>query len=875
MRVINFFYENDESLAERLSAIKSEKNIFIQIFCGASLRKKALPLLSFISQNLPQAKVLLASSFAEMSDGEYKSNSISISISIFQKTNIKTLSFGNENPTNIADKIAISTTKQTKMVIIFCNGLQINSAILLESLTKQIPQVVIAGGNVSDDLHFGKCFVGSDKGIENIAVSVAILDSEVLQIYRDYIFEYNRIGLDMVVTHAENGVVYKINNQPIMDIYKRYLGKYISDTLPENGYQFPLTFFDGDLLVGRTVFGKTKEGGLIYGGDIKKGTKVKFGVASSLDIMTEMSKQLISLSSQNIDAFYVYSCVGRYLYFKDTILDYNVKMFNNIAPMAGFFTFGEFYHKGNKNYLLNNTNTFIALSEGTNEPKSNTIHELDAQPNTADTIIYGLRNLSSVSNSDYLEIMSIFKQYKDLLEKSLIVIYFDKNGNIIDANNLFLNIAKYAKSEIVGRKFGSIIAADSANNISDIWNAIKEKQIFSGIIKSKASDNSDFYTKTIIKPIFNKQNEIMLFVCSMDDVTNFEVNKQNLERSVSVLTETSLEKDIIIDNYNSLLDRSTAMVRIKNERFIEVNKSCEEMFGYDRQSMINKHVSLILKPNKDMSAIIGKIRKTLQEKGYEKLYMDCVDSNNKTIFVQVYLMGIKSHKSSTYDEAYGILHNVTELFQMQKELEDVQKEVLYAMGTISEGRSRETGNHIKRVAEFTYLLSNLYGLDKKTAELYKIASPMHDIGKLAIPDHILHKPGKLTDEEFVEMKTHAQKGYDMLCFSNRSILRTAAEIALTHHEWWNGNGYPNKLEGENIPICGRIVAVADVFDALSHDRCYKKAWPINEVVEHFVKNKGVQFDAKIVDLLLENIDEFLKIKERYADTFCELEGGGH
>ena len=204
---------------------------------------------------------------------------------------------------------------------------------------------------------------------------------------------------------------------------------------------------------------------------------------------------------------------------------------------------------------------------------------------------------------------------------------------------------------------------------------------------------------------------------------------------------------------------------------------------------------------------------------------------------------------------------------MQQELEDVQKEVLYAMGTISEGRSRETGNHIKRVAEFTYLLANLYGLDKQQAELLKIASPMHDIGKLAIPDAILNKPGKLTDEEFEIMKTHAQQGYDMLCFSNRSILKTAAEIALTHHEWWNGNGYPQKLKATQIPLCGRIVAVADVFDALSHDRCYKKAWPINEVVEHMMKNKGVQFEAKLVDLLVEHIDDFVKIKEEYADKF--------
>lgn len=869
MRVLNFFYENNEKLAQKLAEFSNEENIFLQIFCSSNLQKKAPPLLAFIKQNLPKAQILLASSFAEMGDGLYKQNSIAISISIFKKTSVKTLSFASENPANIADKIAVNVSERTKLVIIFSDSLKINSELLLESLTHKIPKIAIAGGNVSDDLCFGKCFVGTDKGIENVALGVAILDSDSLQIHRDYVFQYSRIGLDMVVTEAKNGVIYKINNQPILDIYKRYLGKYISDTLPENGYQFPLTFYDGDLLVGRTVSGKTKDGGLAYMGDIKQGAKVKFGVASSLDIVAEMSKQLVTLGSQNFDAFYVYSCVGRYLYFKETILDYNIKIFNNIAPMAGFFTFGEFYHENNKNYLLNNTNTFIALSEGVNEPRSNTIHELNTNPNTADTIIYGLRQLSSVSNSDYLEIMSVFKQYKELLEKSLIVVYFNQNGNIIDANNLFLNIARCSKKDIIGKKFSSIIAQDSANNINNIWDAIKANQIFQGVVKNEARDGEYFYTKTIIKPIFNKENQILLYVCSMDDITNLEVNRQNLEQSVSVLTEHSIEKDNIIDNYNSLLDRSTAMVRIKNERFIEVNKSCEELFGYDRQSMINKHVSLILKPSQDMPAVIGKIRRTLQEKGYEKIYMDCIDSNNRPLFIQVYLMAIKSHKSDTYDEAYGILHDVTELFNMQKELEDVQKEVLYAMGAISEGRSRETGNHIKRVAEFTYLLSRLYGLDKKTSELYKIASPMHDIGKLAIPDSILHKPGKLTDEEFAEMKTHAKKGYDMLCFSNRTILKTSATIALTHHEWWNGNGYPNKISGEDIPLCGRIVAVADVFDALSHDRCYKKAWPLNEVIEHFAKNKGIQFDPKIVDLLLENIDAFVKIKERYVDVFEE------
>lgn len=870
MRVLNFVYENDGLLLQKLRHLKEEPNIFIQIFCSSTLKSKSQILIDFILMNLPQAKILLTSSFGELSDGNFYTNKIAISISIFQKTTIETFSFPNTAPESIANEIAKSVSSSTKLIIMFGNCLVFNTSKLLDCLTDRIPHIPIAGGNAGDDVSFNRCFVGSDKGIGDSVISAAILDSEVLQVYADSIFNYNRIGLDMVVTDCEEGgIIRTLNNQPILDIYERYLGKYIADTLPTNGYQFPLIFADGDLLVGRSVFIKTRDNALMYGGDFKKGAKVKFGVASSIDNMAEMSKRLTHFASKNVDCFYVYTCMGRYWYFKDTIMDYNAKIINNIAPMSGFFTFGEFYHHNNKNYVLNNTNTLVALSEGISELKTNTIHELEINTHSLDIVIYGLRNLSYVSNNDYLEVMGIFKQYKDLLEKSLFVVYFDTKGNIIDINKSLLEISRFKRDELVGKKFGSFIAKDSANNIDDIWAVLQKRQTFSGILKSlTADDNSFFYAKAIIKPIVNAKNEVMMYVCSLDDITDFEVKKQSLERSVNVLTEVSVEKDYLIQNYQTLLDRSTAMVVMRDEKFVEVNQSCEEMFGYKRKDMIDRHVSLIFKPDPDIPHKIAGIRKELREQGFTKAYLNCIDSKNKPLYLQVYLMATKSAKNDPkFNTAYGIFHNVTEIFQMQQELEDVQKEVLYAMGTISEGRSRETGNHIKRVAEFTYLLSNLYGLDKKQAELLKIASPMHDIGKLAIPDAILNKPGKLTDEEFEIMKTHAQKGYDMLCFSNRSILKTAAEIALTHHEWWNGNGYPQKLKGTGIPLCGRIVAVADVFDALSHDRCYKKAWPINEVVEHMMKNKGVQFEAKLVDLLVEHIDDFVKIKEEYADKF--------
>ena len=202
-----------------------------------------------------------------------------------------------------------------------------------------------------------------------------------------------------------------------------------------------------------------------------------------------------------------------------------------------------------------------------------------------------------------------------------------------------------------------------------------------------------------------------------------------------------------------------------------------------------------------------------------------------------------------------------------KDIEEIQKEIIFTMGSIGESRSKETGNHVKRVAEYSKLLAELYGFSPEEAELLKQASPMHDIGKVAIPDSILNKPGKLTKKEMVLMQTHALKGYDMLKSSNRTLLKTAAIVALEHHERWDGKGYPTGLKGNEIHIYGRITAVADVFDALGSDRCYKQAWKDKKIFKYFKEEKGKHFDPKLVKLFFKNIDKFLEIRDKYKDEF--------
>ena len=202
---------------------------------------------------------------------------------------------------------------------------------------------------------------------------------------------------------------------------------------------------------------------------------------------------------------------------------------------------------------------------------------------------------------------------------------------------------------------------------------------------------------------------------------------------------------------------------------------------------------------------------------------------------------------------------------LTEEIVATQREVVLTLGEVVETRSKETAQHVKRVAEYSYLLAVKAGLSEERAHLLRMASPMHDVGKIGIPDSILFKPGKLTDEEFSIIKTHTVIGHSILKASPRRIMRTAATIALQHHEHWDGGGYPHGLVEDETHIFGRITALADVFDALSCDRVYKKAWPLDDVLEYLRDKRGRQFDPHLVDIFLDNLDEILAIRAMYPD----------
>lgn len=205
------------------------------------------------------------------------------------------------------------------------------------------------------------------------------------------------------------------------------------------------------------------------------------------------------------------------------------------------------------------------------------------------------------------------------------------------------------------------------------------------------------------------------------------------------------------------------------------------------------------------------------------------------------------------------------IWETTLELHDVKFEIITRLANATEHRDPETGMHILRMAYYCGELGLEIGMQPRDCDLLVRAAPMHDVGKIAVPDHILLKPGRLSEEEFAIMKTHAESGAKILAGSQHKLIHIAQKIAIAHHEKWDGSGYPLGLKGEDIPLWGRIAAIADVFDALSTKRPYKEAWSAEDSFAEIERIKGTHLDPQLVDAFLKVKNRILVIKDKFVD----------
>ncbi|MGE4455488.1 MAG: HD domain-containing phosphohydrolase [Arcobacteraceae bacterium] len=473
---------------------------------------------------------------------------------------------------------------------------------------------------------------------------------------------------------------------------------------------------------------------------------------------------------------------------------------------------------------------------------------------------------------EYQKTLKLLEQYKLAVDESSILSKTDTKGVITYVNDTFCTISKYHRDELIGKPHNIVRHPDMPKEtFRQMWKTIKEdKKIWQGKIKNLAKDGSIYIVNTTVVPILNPNGDIDEFVGIRHDITELESYKEVLETKLNSTDLDLKNKMHLVKEYETALNLATSLIRIDNvnHQITFVNDKFLIVSGYQKDELLGKNFFDIVKKNKKEE--IKNHLETVEEIGQWIGVVECVNKDKKTFYMDFTFKAIKDI-NNMITEFMGIGKDVTEIIELHKEIEDTQKDVIFSLGSIGEARSKETGNHVKRVAEYSKLLALLYGLDEVEAELLKIASPMHDIGKIGIPDAILNKPAKFTPEEFEIMKNHAVIGFKMLNGSDRKLLKTSATIAYEHHEKWDGSGYPRGLKGEEIHIYGRITAIADVFDALGSDRCYKKAWDLDRILNLFKEEKGRHFDPVLIDLFFENLDKFLAIRDTYTDEYEELD----
>lgn len=460
---------------------------------------------------------------------------------------------------------------------------------------------------------------------------------------------------------------------------------------------------------------------------------------------------------------------------------------------------------------------------------------------------------------------TLLEQYKNAVDTTSILSKADLQGKITFVNKKFCELSKYKEEELLGQPHSILRHPDMPKEtFANLWETIQNKKTWRGKVKNKAKDGSSYTVDATIIPIVNSNDEIIEYVGLRYDITELEQYKELLEVNLDNKEMDLAQKVHMLEEYEKAINESATFSRTdKNGRLVHVNDNFCKISGYSREELIGNSHNIVRHP--DMSKDVFKeLWKTIKAKKIWKGIIKNLTKEGKTNHMSTTIVPILDLNGQIV-EYMSIRFEVSDLINLQKEIEDTQKEVVYTMGAIGESRSKETGNHVKRVAEYSKVLAKLYGMDEDKAEMLRQASPMHDIGKVAIPDAILNKPGKLDAQEWNIMQTHSKLGYNMLKHSERELLQAAATVAYEHHEKWDGSGYPRGLKAKEIHIYGRITSIADVFDALGSDRCYKKAWELDKILQLFRDERGKHFDPELVDLFFDNLDKFLEIRDLYKD----------
>jgi PAS domain S-box-containing protein len=456
----------------------------------------------------------------------------------------------------------------------------------------------------------------------------------------------------------------------------------------------------------------------------------------------------------------------------------------------------------------------------------------------------------------------LLEQYRLLLESSALVATLDPDGRITYANDRLGQLTGHDREALIGMSMQRLHhAEESPHRMEAVWQSVLAGEKWTGIVKHQTRDGRLLVLESTLLPILDDAGRVESVLCMKIDITDLHTRNAALLHALDHSQRSLREQRRHLAAYKRALDTGTCTCIVDPRgRVIDANRQFADKLGHAEGRL--RELNLIdFAPQCDLGAVL--------ETGHGEpapwsQVLAMRHRHGAQLWFSVVFVPVRD-EAGQIDSLILVCQDITESLELTRELMDTQRDLLVLVSQVVENRSLETGGHVKRVGEIARLLANRYGLDTERSEMIRIAAPLHDVGKVGIPDAILHKPAQLDAAEYEIMKAHASMGYQILSHIDRPLVRMAALIAHEHHERFDGLGYPRGLQGGAISIEGRIVALADVLDALAHSRSYKSAWDDDAIRAYLLEQRGRKFDPLLVDLALASWDDLVAIRERYRD----------
>lgn len=447
----------------------------------------------------------------------------------------------------------------------------------------------------------------------------------------------------------------------------------------------------------------------------------------------------------------------------------------------------------------------------------------------------------------------LLEQYRLLVDKSAIVCKLDTEGCITYVNDKLCQVSGFVPDDLIGKPVDVMRhASEPGLRTQEILDEVKAGRQWAGIVRNRTRAGDMYVVESSLVPVFDEHGGISEIVALDMDVTPLYRINEKLVESLGKSKQSLKEQRHFLGEYKRALELGTCIcVTSREHTILSVNKQFESLLGYTSEQLEGKPISQIT-PDAPGDRCLEEASQSRQDNLTSRV-VRFLGRTGEELQFSVACVGVRNLLGEI-ESIIMICQDLTESLSLSQDIVKTQRELLYMLGDVVENRSQETGQHVRRVALVSKFLALKVGLDADTADMIETAAPMHDVGKVGIPDLILHKPGKLDADEYEEMKLHASIGHSILGKVDRPLIGLAATIANEHHERYDGKGYPRGLKGEQITMAARIVGVADVLDALFSARSYKAAWSDEHILAYFREQRGLQFDPVLVDLLLTHWD---------------------